>query len=49
MVLDNWIENSLFTATQCRVLQDVRNAGIVGRVCLEADGEDIVGILSRDV
>lgn len=31
------------------MLQDVGDAGVIGRVRLEADGEDIVGVITRDM
>lgn len=31
------------------MLQDVGDAGVIGRVRLEANGEDIVGIVTRNV
>lgn len=31
------------------MLQDVGDAGVIGRVRLEADGEDIVGVVARNM
>lgn len=31
------------------MLQDVGDAGVIGRIRLEADGEDIVGVITRDM
>ncbi len=39
----------LLAAAEGRVLEDVGDAGVVGRIRFEADGEDIVAVLSGEV
>ena len=38
-----------FTATQSGMLQYMRHAGVIGRVGLEANGEDIIPVIPRNV
>lgn len=40
---------SLLAATQSGVLQDVRHAGVIRGVGLEADGKDIVAVITGNV
>lgn len=40
---------SLLTATQSGVLQDMWHAGVIRRVGLEADGEDIIAVITGNV
>lgn len=42
-------EHSLFTSAKCSMLQDMRHASSIWRICLEPDTEDIVLVFSSHV